>query len=173
MINRTAILDELAKLPASGVSRTTPATVSIKGSHGSFHATAIAVEQLAGIFSELDYRMQPGQTLATDRLPGVGAALAERLQYLMEPIAPVEFDGNAAVLQMRSVPPTEEDPGTRSYFEVLVRPHEISVRRYAVRSGKAQHRHRDEFDQGDLCAVWERIWPPHIRQLSHRQAEWW
>ena len=135
MISRTAILDKLATLDSSGVSRDAPVTVSIQGSHGSFHATAIAIEKLAGVFTDIGYRMPGEQALPAERLHAVGDILAQRLQYLMEPIAPVEFDGEAAVLQLRSVPPSQEDSHTRSYYEVLVRPQEISLRRYTVSSG--------------------------------------
>lgn len=138
MIQRNAILDELNALQADQVTRDNPANLTIPGSHGSFHATVVAIEQLAGVFSDISYRMLPGQALTTEQLPAVGKTLSERLQYLMEPLAPVEFDGQAAVLQMRSVPPSQDAPGSHSYFEVLVRPQQIQLRRYSVQAGKAR-----------------------------------
>jgi hypothetical protein len=53
-------------------------------------------------------------------LARIGKALSDRLTYLMEPIAPIEIDAQACVLQLRSNPPQRDDDG-RSYYELTVR----------------------------------------------------
>jgi hypothetical protein len=53
-------------------------------------------------------------------LERIGQALAGRLTYLMEPIAPIEHDREGCVVQLRSNPPQRGDDG-RSYYELLVR----------------------------------------------------
>ena len=66
--------------------------------------------------------------LTTDRLAGAEVAdlqriseqLAERITYLLEPIGPVESDSERCVVQMRSIPPQQDDDGT-SYYELLIR----------------------------------------------------
>jgi hypothetical protein len=81
--------------------------------------------------------------LATSELAGadaptlerIGKAIADRLTYLMEPIAPIEFDAEACIVQLRSSPPQRDDDG-RSYFELLVRRGgEISLSRYRKVNG--------------------------------------
>ncbi len=73
---------------------------------------------------------------STDRLARIGDDLAARLTYLLEPLRVVEVDGQAQVVQMRSVPPSAT-PAGRSYFEVLVRAGgEIELVRYAVTPGQ-------------------------------------
>lgn len=63
-------------------------------------------------------------------LKRVGNDLAARLTYLMEPIRPIEIDGDALVVQMRSLPPSRDDQGT-SYYELLARRGgELNLKRY-------------------------------------------
>ena len=58
--------------------------------------------------------------LTLDELKQRSADLASRLTYLMEPISPVEADGESCSVQMRSNPPRHDDDGTR-YYELLMR----------------------------------------------------
>jgi hypothetical protein len=53
-------------------------------------------------------------------LERIGKSLSDRLTYLMEPIAPIEIDAQACVVQLRSNPPQRDDDG-RSYYELTVR----------------------------------------------------
>jgi hypothetical protein len=53
-------------------------------------------------------------------LERIGKALSARLTYLMEPIAPIEIDSAACVVQLRSSPPQKDDDG-RTYYELTVR----------------------------------------------------
>ena len=84
--------------------------------------------------------------LATTELASATAAdlermsklLAERLTYLMEPIAPIEIDAQECVVQLRSNPPQCDDDG-RSYYELIVRRGgEISLARYRKENGSAR-----------------------------------
>jgi hypothetical protein len=71
-------------------------------------------------------------------LERIGKALAGRLTYLMEPIAPIEIDAASCVVQLRSNPPQRDDDG-RSYFELLVRRGgEIALARFRKENGGAR-----------------------------------
>jgi len=71
-------------------------------------------------------------------LERIGSALSDRLTYLMEPIAPIELDSEACVVQLRSNPPQLDDDG-RSYYELLVnRGGQISLSRYRKENGNAR-----------------------------------
>jgi hypothetical protein len=72
------------------------------------------------------------------KLESIGKALAARLTYLMEPIAPIEIDSAACVVQLRSNPPHRDDDG-RSYYELMVRRGgEIALARYRKENGGAR-----------------------------------
>jgi hypothetical protein len=95
-----------------------------------------------------------------DDLERIGKSLSDRLTYLMEPIAPIELDSEACIVQLRSNPPQRDDDG-RSYYELLVnRGGQIALSRYRKDNGNA----RQPIDAtvtrevllrlvGDFCAV--------------------
>jgi hypothetical protein len=72
-------------------------------------------------------------------LERIGKALSDRLTYLMEPIAPIEIDAQACVVQLRSNPPQRDDDG-RSYYELTVRRGgQIALARFRKEMGAARH----------------------------------
>ena len=93
-------------------------------------------------------------------LERIGKALADRLTYLMEPIAPIEIDAEACVVQLRSNPPQRDDDG-RSYYELTVRRGgQIALARYRKESGAARQQVPATVTRevllrlvGDFCAV--------------------
>ncbi len=54
------------------------------------------------------------------QLQDMASQLASQLTYLLEPVSPIESDGESCSVQMRSNPPQRGDDGTR-YYELLVR----------------------------------------------------
>jgi hypothetical protein len=68
-------------------------------------------------------------------LESASADLARRVNYLLEPVAPIEVDELGSVVQMRSNPPRKHEEG-RIYYELLVsRGGSISLSRYEKRPG--------------------------------------
>ena len=80
----------------------------------------VQCEALAATIDEL--------TLETSELAGATIAqletasrdLASRVNYLLEPIAPIEIDADGCTVQMRSNPPQKDDNGWR-YYELSLR----------------------------------------------------
>ena len=71
-----------------------------------------------------------------DRLQKISEDLAARVNYLLEPIGPVERDHDQCVVQMRSNPPQRDDDGSQ-YYELLVRQGgELELRRYQKQPGQ-------------------------------------
>lgn len=94
-----------------------------------------AVDRLACAFRHLTLYSQPLETAEIDVLSRVAERLAERLTYLLEPIQPLEVDPQQCVVQMRSVPPTQDEQGT-TYYELTVRRGgQLSLCRYAYEPG--------------------------------------
>ncbi len=58
-------------------------------------------------------------TLSKVQLSKMAEALAAKLNYLMEPIAPIEIDLDKCSVQLRSRPPRRSE-ATTSYYEVMV-----------------------------------------------------
>lgn len=66
------------------------------------------------------------------RLQRVAADLARRVTYLLEPIQPIEIDADRCVVQMRSVPPSKDDDGSKYYELLVTRDGALSLTRYGV-----------------------------------------
>ena len=98
----------------------------------------IESNSLAVSFERLRLETTELATADAAKLERIGKALAGRLTYLMEPIAPIEIDAAACVVQLRSNPPQRDDDG-RSYYELMVRRGgEISLVRYRKENGDAR-----------------------------------
>lgn len=73
-------------------------------------------------------------------LQAASAALAKRVNYLLEPIAPIESDAQGCTVQLRSNPPQHDDNGWR-YYELLVRRGgSVALCRYEKKPGQPRNR---------------------------------
>jgi len=108
-----------------------PQTISVQDGPRRLTCEVTALDSLGCSFSSL--------VLATDRLASATAEqlrriaddLSRRVNYLLEPIAPIEIDAEHCLVQMRSSPPQKSE-GQSTYYELLVRRGgELSLRRYA------------------------------------------
>jgi hypothetical protein len=73
-------------------------------------------------------------------LQAASAELAKRVNYLLEPIAPIELDAHGCTVQMRSNPPQKDDNGRR-YYELLIRRGgSIALCRYEKQPGQPRMR---------------------------------
>jgi len=124
---------ELTQLGSGGA-----AMVAVSESPRQLTCDIVERNSLAVSFNQL--RLATTELASADaaKLERIGKVLAERLTYLMEPIAPIEIDAEACVVQLRSNPPQRDDDG-RSYFELMVRRGgEIALVRYRKENGGAR-----------------------------------
>ncbi len=138
------------------------ATVMVSEPPRQLTCSMVESNSLAVSFEQL--RLDTTELVAADaaKLERIGKALAAKLTYLMEPIAPIEIDAVACVVQLRSNPPQRDDDG-RSYYELMVRRGgEISLLRYRKENGDARQPIAATVTRevlirlvGDLCGVLE------------------
>ena len=115
-----------------------PAMVAVHESPRHLSCDVVERNSLAVSFNQL--RLATDELASADaaKLERIGKALAGRLTYLMEPIAPIEIDAAACVVQLRSSPPQRDDDG-RSYYELTVRRGgEIALARFRKENGGAR-----------------------------------
>jgi hypothetical protein len=115
-----------------------PAVVAVHDSPRHLSCDVVERNSLAVSFKQL--RLATDELASADaaKLERIGEALAGRLTYLMEPIAPIELDAAACVVQLRSSPPQRDDDG-RSYYELTVRRGgEIALVRFRKENGGAR-----------------------------------
>lgn len=94
-----------------------------------------ALETLGCEFTHFSLSAERLATAGIDELKKVSEALSARINYLLEPIRPIETDAEQCVVQLRSMPPAR-DEGRSTYYELLVRRGgELSLRRWAKPPG--------------------------------------
>lgn len=96
-------------------------------------ALAVTVEVLVLETAEL-----AGATIA--QLQAASRDLALRVNYLLEPISPIETDAQGCSVQMRSNPPQKDDNGWRYYELVLRRGGSAGLARYEKQPGQPRVR---------------------------------
>jgi hypothetical protein len=126
---------ELLKLGDGG-----PATVAVNDAPRHLSCDVVERNSLAVSINQLRLATDELASADASELERIGKALAGRLTYLMEPIAPIEIDAAACVVQLRSSPPQRDDDG-RSYYELTVRRGgEIALTRFRKENGGARQR---------------------------------
>ena len=69
------------------------------------------------------------------KLKSASQSLCNRVNYLLEPISPIETDFDSCIVQMRSTPPQSQED-TKYYYELLIkRGGSIAMSRYEKQPG--------------------------------------
>ena len=139
-----------------------PAMVAVHDSPRHLSCDVVERNPLAVSFNHL--RLATDELASADaaKLERIGKELSSRLTYLMEPIAPIEIDAAACVVQLRSNPPQRDDDG-RSYYELIVRRGgEIALARFRKENGDSRRQIAATVTRevllrlvGDFCTVLE------------------
>ena len=86
----------------------------------SVRCEAVQCEPLAVTITDLALETPELASVSFAQLESSSRDLAARVNYLLEPIAPIETDAEGCTVQMRSNPPQRDDNGYR-YYELLLR----------------------------------------------------
>lgn len=97
-----------------------PWSVEAEADDISVQAELTAVERLACAMTKFEVRNRRWANASWDQVRTISERLARRLTYLREPVRPIEADGEARIVQIRSNPPRKADDAT-SYYELQVR----------------------------------------------------
>ena len=110
-----------------------PREIRIEIPDGWWDVMLRSVDTLACSVDKIDFSFARSQTWTTDELAKNSAELSRRLNYLLEPISPIEFDREASVLQLRSNPPSQVERNARSYYELLMDTSRVCLVRFVKR----------------------------------------
>lgn len=103
---------------------------------GRIEADLVAVDAIGCSFQTLGYLTSKLAGASLDELKTISQTLTSKLTYLLEPIGVVEADADRCSVQLRSSPPQKGEDGT-SYYELMVRRGgDITLSRYAKKSGQ-------------------------------------
>ena len=96
--------------------------------------------QLAASVYELVLETSELAQVEVTKLQSASQSLCQRVNYLLEPISPIETDTDSCVVQMRSSPPQQNDSG-RNYYELLLRRGgSVALYRYEKQPGSIRSR---------------------------------
>ena len=109
-----------AAMPASLVCDTPP---------GRLECDLASVDGIGCAFTQLALRADKLAGASVDELKQISEKLSQQINYLLEPISPIEIDSEGATVQMRSNPPQKDDDAT-TYYELLVRRDGLTLCRY-------------------------------------------
>lgn len=123
---KSTIEQRLRQLPAFAHGTV---SFSIDTGSGSLEAELTSIDTIGCSFLSMTLVSDRLKSRTLDELKDISQGLATRVNYLLEPVRPIEIDNDACVVQLRSMPPQKDDDGTR-YYEILVQQGKISLQRF-------------------------------------------
>ena len=114
-----------------------PASLTCGTPEGGLECDLVSLDAIGCAFTELALRADKLAGADVDELKQISERLSQSINYLLEPISPIEIDSEGATVQMRSNPPQKDDDGTK-YYELLVRRDGLTLCRYSRAAGQAR-----------------------------------
>ena len=129
------LLDALSALDESTISPQSPRRIAVDSQLGEWELVVEQADALAFSLSSLAVASPDLRNKEQSQLKQISQQLADRLQYLLEPIALIECDLETATMQVRSDPPSEDEDQSRCYYELLVKQQGLVLKRFRTASG--------------------------------------
>lgn len=117
-----------------------PQAMALSAGVRTIHCRALQCDPLAATIDELTLETAELASASVVQLQSASQALAQRVNYLLEPIAPIETDSQGCSVQMRSNPPQRDDNASRYYELLLRRGGSIALCRFEKQPGQPRVR---------------------------------
>jgi hypothetical protein len=134
MNSANKLLAAIDAIDTHSISATAPRRVTIDSPLGEWEAVVEQSDPLACSFQLLAVACPILKQRSTDQLKTLSETIAEKMQYLLEPIRLIECEEDA--MQIRSDPPSTEADQSRRYYELLVKRRGLSLRRFEAVTGQ-------------------------------------
>lgn len=128
----------LADLAAAAGQQTQQFTVS--AGQRTIRCHALQCDAFAATINELALETPELAAATVAQLQAASQSLSKRVNYLLEPIAPIETDAQGCSVQLRSNPPQRDDNGRRYYELLLRRGGSIALCRFEKQPGQPRVR---------------------------------
>ena len=121
---------ELDRMASGDVDPRRPGLLTLDAEHGRLTSELVAIDTIGCAFTQMALATEALAGAQADDLKQLGDRLAQRLNYLLEPIGTLELDIEGFTLQMRSHPPRRDADG-HTYYELSARRGgEVRLNRY-------------------------------------------
>jgi hypothetical protein len=117
MNTRQIVLDQLERASRANEDRH---KLQVESENCQLSCQLTALDAIGCAFDLIQLRSDKLVSAAAKQLQTTGEQLAQRLNYLLEPIKAIEFDEHACILQLRSFPPSK-DENAQSYYEMAIK----------------------------------------------------
>ena len=142
---------ELERLASQGIVEGS-ATILLSDGGYDLHCAVLDIDSIGCRLERLTLKPENISNTAIERLRKMASELTKRLVYLLEPIAPVEFDREGASVQLRSKPPHKDDDGTQ-YYELVVNQRGLQLYRYSKAVGESRRVISSQLTREVLCRL--------------------
>lgn len=125
-----------------GLNVVTPVTVTVHDAGVTLQVAFVTVDTLGCSYEQIHLDVPALSGAAFDLLKKWAEQLSRRISYLLEQLAPLEFDETAGEVLIRSTPPSQLPDGTQ-YYEILLQSHSggrFVLRRYESVKGQPGRR---------------------------------
>ena len=131
---------QLTPLEKVELSIDSPQEINVLTEVGRLSITLADVHGLACAATELRLTSDTLTSSDADTLQQLSDGLCAELQYLLEPVSPIEIDRDSVTIQMRSNPPTTDENRGRSYYELVARQEGLYLTRFFKKPGEPRER---------------------------------
>lgn len=128
----------LAELSAASGQQRQPFVIS--DGQRTLRCHAVQCDAFAATIDELTLETSELAAVTVVQLQSASQSLSKRVNYLLEPIAPIETDAQGCSVQLRSNPPQRDDNGRRYYELLLRRGGSVSLCRFEKQPGQPRVR---------------------------------
>jgi hypothetical protein len=125
---------QLSAIAAAGAAGVSPTHVAADTPQGRLECEVFSADAIGCSLASVALQTSALVDCTVEELKAVSEKLAQKVNYLLEPISPIEIDSEGATVQMRSNPPHQDDDGTK-YYELLVRRDGLLLSRYSRAKG--------------------------------------
>ena len=134
MNSASKLLAALDAIDAASISATASRRITADSNLGEWEAVVEQADGLACSLQSLAVACPKLKGHSTGQLKLLSEAIANKMQYLLEPIRLIECEEDT--MQVRSDPPSKEADQSRRYYELLVKHSGLSLRRYEASTGQ-------------------------------------
>ena len=142
---------ELERLASQGIVEDSE-TILLNDCGYDLHCVVLDIDSIGCRLERLALKPENISDATIEQLRHMASELTKRLVYLLEPIAPVEFDREGASVQLRSKPPHKDDDGTQ-YYELVVNQRGLQLCRYSKSVGDSRRVISSQLTHEVLCRL--------------------
>ena len=141
-------LDQIAKKSAPP-----PHDMTFGMANGTLECSIVATDAIGCAVDRVHISLADHDRWDLPQMRKLADQLCKQLRYLVEPLQVIEVDADQPLIQARSQPPTQDAQKNSTYYELLVAPQTITLRRFSAPRGEPRHPTAMHLTREVLCRL--------------------